>query len=319
MASKNPSIKTSPLQPFLDRQGVLILDGALATELEARGADLRHYLWSAKILAERPELIRAVHLNYLRAGADIITTAGYQATIPGLVKYGLTETEARKLLRDSVKLAQAARESFLELPEAEGRLRPLVAASIGPYGAFLADGSEYRGNYGKSAAELIDFHRPRLEALLEEDPELLALETIPCRVESEALLRLLSEYPEARAWISFSARDGEHISEGQRMADMAALVDDSPQILAVGINCTPPRYIESLLRAAASATDKPLIAYPNSGEGWDAGRKCWLPVSGGTSLADGAERWYAAGARILGGCCRTGPGDIRQLVDVLIP
>lgn len=298
---------------LLEKQGFLILDGALATELESRGADLKHVLWSAKILIERPELIRSVHLDYFRAGADVATTASYQATIPGLVKYGLAEGEARSLLQTSVRLAQQAREVFMGSSESEGRFYPLIAASIGPYGAFLADGSEYRGAYGLSRRALIDFHRPRLEALLEAEPDLLALETIPCRVEAEVLLELLSEYPEARAWISFSARNGSEISEGQPFAEVAALADASPQMLAVGINCTAPSYIEPLLLAAGQVTDKPLVAYPNSGEGWDAVRKCWIPGHPSESLSYLGLRWYAAGGRLIGGCCRTTPDDIRQL------
>ena len=235
--SEHQTDGVSKFYALLEKQGFIILDGALATELESRGADLKHALWSAKILIEKPELIRSVHLEYFRAGADIATTASYQATIPGLVSYGLAEREARSLLQSSVRLAQQAREEFMDHSESSGRFYPLVAASIGPYGAYLADGSEYRGLYGLSRQALIDFHRPRLEALLEAGPDLLALETIPCQIEAEALLELLSEYPEARAWISFSARNGHEISEGQTFTEGATLAGASSQILAVGINC----------------------------------------------------------------------------------
>ena len=316
--SKNRKIKKSPIHPFLEKQGFLILDGALATELEARGADLRHALWSAKILMEQPELIRLVHLDYFRAGADVATTASYQATVPGLCHYGLSRKEACRLLQISVELAQQAREDFITTNESHDRLTPLIAASIGPYGAYLADGSEYRGHYGKTVEQVVDFHRPRLEALLEAGPDLLAFETIPNRLEGEALLQLLADYPEVWAWISFSAKNGAQISEGQFFSDIVALVEDSPQIVAVGINCTAPRHIEPLLQVAVACTEKPLVVYPNSGEGWNAEQKCWLPTLAEKSLMEGAERWYSAGARLIGGCCRTRPADIQRLREKLV-
>ncbi len=143
---------------------MLIVDGALATELERRGADLHDPLWSAKCLLERPDLIREVHLDYLKAGADIVTTATYQATFEGFGGRGIGYEGAARSMRDAVALAIAARDEFWSEPlRRDERLWPLVAASVGPYGAMLADGSEYRGRYSIDDRGLAEFHRPRLE------------------------------------------------------------------------------------------------------------------------------------------------------------
>jgi homocysteine S-methyltransferase len=302
------------LAPFLEQQGFVLLDGALATELEYRGADLNDPLWSAKILLEAPELIRAVHEDYLAAGADILITASYQATFAGLAQRGFGREAATAIMRRSVALAREARDRFWAEPaNREGRLRPLVAASVGPYGAFLADGSEYRGQYGLSVAELMDWHRPRLEVLLDSGADLLACETIPCPEEAEALVRLLSERPAARAWLSFSCCDERHVCQGDLFAEAVTIAEDCTQVLATGVNCTPPHFVASLLAEGSRRTSKPLVAYPNSGEGWDAEHHCWLPGQEGKAFAAYAEEWYRAGARLIGGCCRTRPADIREL------
>jgi homocysteine S-methyltransferase len=311
---KSFHVHENSLDNLLRQQPVLILDGALATELEARGAVLDDSLWSAKVLLEAPELIRQVHLDYFRAGADVATTASYQVSFEGLARRGLAQPQAQALLRRSVELAQEAREQFWSEPSRPaGRLYPLVAASIGPYGAFLADGSEYRGQYGLSARQLMDWHRPRLEALLEAAPELLALETIPCPEEAEALARLLEEFPAARAWLSFSCRDGQHLSQGEPFREGVQIGDTCPQIIAIGVNCTPPQYVSALLHEAARVTAKPLLAYPNSGEGWDAVRRCWSGSGHERGFGALPRQWIQAGARLIGGCCRTGPEDVAAL------
>ena len=194
---------------------------------------------------------------------------------------------------------------------------PMVAASVGPYGAFLADGSEYSGNYGLTAEELMAFHRERMAVLLASGADLLACETIPSLLEGQALLRLLAEFSEARAWLSFSCKDGEHVCHGEAFADCVALANQSPQIVAVGVNCTAPDYIESLVRIAKGVTDKPIVVYPNRGEGYDPVQKCWLPGTEQLSPIETAKRAYAAGARWIGGCCRTTPEDIRQMAETL--
>ncbi|HET7293814.1 MAG TPA: homocysteine S-methyltransferase [Vicinamibacteria bacterium] len=296
-----------PLAPFLRGRGSLVLDGGLATELERAGFDLDHPLWSARLLSERPEAIAAVHRAYLEAGADCITTASYQATIAGFARMGATTAEAEGLLRRSVELALEARDSFRH---GRDRQRPLVAASIGPYGAFLANGSEYTGAYDLDLEELVAFHSPRMAVLLEARPDLLACETIPSAVEARALARLLSGRHHARAWVSFSCRDGSRLWDGSSFADSVATVATVPQVVAIGVNCTAPSHVQDLLRAAAAVTEKPLVAYPNSGETYDAATRTWRGLSDALDWGDRALAWRDAGARLIGGCCRTGPDHV---------
>lgn len=305
-----------PIAAILQAYPLVILDGALATELERRGADLRDSLWSAKILLEAPELIRAVHVDYFLAGADCAITASYQATVAGFAGRGLSEADALGLIQRSVQLAVEARDSFWANPAQRlGRPRPFVAASVGPYGAFLADGSEYRGDYGLSEAALIDFHRPRLAALVAAGADMLACETIPCLLEARALVRLLAEFPGVSAWMSFSARDEQHICHGERLADCATFLDAYPQVAAIGVNCTAPMFIPALIHAARGATSKPILAYPNSGEVYDAATYSWHGETSCDVFGEQAQQWYTAGARIIGGCCRTTPAHIRALAD----
>jgi homocysteine S-methyltransferase len=306
----------NPIDAILQTHPMVIVDGALATELERRGADLRDTLWSAKILLESPELIRDVHMDYFRAGADCAITASYQATVDGFAGRGLSETEAIRLIQRSVHLAVEARDTFwANSAHHVARPRPFVAASVGPYGAFLADGSEYRGDYGLSEEELIDFHRPRLAALVAAGADMIACETIPCLIEARALVRLLADYPAVSAWMSFSARDQAHTCHGERLADCAAFLDDNPQVAAIGVNCTSPTFIPALIRAARGATSKPILVYPNSGEIYDAATYSWHGETSCDAFAEQARQWYAAGAQIIGGCCRTTPDHIRALAD----
>lgn len=304
-----------PLQPLLARKPVVILDGALATELERRGADLKDPLWSAKLLLEEPALIRQLHYDYFVAGADIAITASYQASFPGLAARGLGAEQSADLMRLSVQLATQARDHYHnQHADNLTTQRPLlIAASVGPYGAYLHDGSEYRGDYGVTVEQLMAWHRPRLSVLATSGADLLACETIPSFAEGEALVRLLAEFPDTAAWLSFSCADGEHVCHGERFADCVAMAAASPQLVAIGVNCTPPRYIESLLQEAAAVTPKPLLTYPNSGEHWNAATQCWQPGSGVADFAAAAQRWHSAGARLIGGCCRTTPDDIAAL------
>ena len=314
------TIMRDPLGNFLKQRPVIILDGALATELERRGADLDDPLWSAKCLIERPDLIRAVHLDYFNAGADIATSATYQATFEAFARRGISRQGAAQLMRGAVTLALGARNEFwaLEANRAE-RLRPLVAASIGPYGAMLADGSEYRGDYALNDLALAEFHRPRLRVLADAGADLLACETIPSLREARVLANLLREFPDACAWISFSCKDGEHTSEGDPIGHCAEELHGFAQIVAVGVNCTPPQYITPLLRRMHDATDKPLVAYPNSGESYDASSKRWSGDSVRLKFGEQARHWHAAGARLIGGCCRTGPDEIRSVKQCMHP
>ncbi len=304
----------NPIASILDRYPALVIDGALATELERRGYDLKDDLWSAKILLEQPEAIKQLHYDYFKAGADCAITASYQATIEGFMKRGLNEQEAINLIKKSVQLAIEARDEFwADRANRIGRSKPFVAASVGPYGAFLADGSEYRGNYGLTEKELIEFHRPRMKALIEAGADMLACETIPSIVEAQAIAKLLKEFPEITAWMSFSARDEKHISEGQVFADCVKQLENNPHITAIGINCTSPKYIPSLMIEAKKQTDKPLLTYPNSGEGYVAENNDWdgHPVT--KSFGEEARKWYDAGAHLIGGCCRSTPEDIQVI------
>jgi homocysteine S-methyltransferase len=294
----------------------LVLDGALATELERRGADLKDPLWSAKILLERPAMIQAVHLDYFLAGADIATTATYQATFEGFGRRGITGREAEEFMRRAVTLARAAREIFWSDPNhRSGRPMPIIAASVGPYGAMLADGSEYRGRYSVSDAELAEFHRPRLAVLAGAGADLIACETVPCLREALVLARLMREFPALPAWISFSCRDGASDALGEDIAECAAALDGFSQIAALGVNCTSPRYVSALLRRMRERTAKPLVAYPNSGQTYDPITKRWSGAAMEASLAVGARTWYQEGARLIGGCCGTTPADIAALRD----
>ena len=310
------NMQSNPVTSILDHHPVLVIDGALATELERRGCDLKDNLWSAKILLEQPEAIKQVHLDYFNAGADCAITASYQATIEGFAKRGLNESEAIKLIQKSVNLAKQARDEFWAVESNHAhRSKPFVAASVGPYGAFLADGSEYRGNYGLTEKELMDFHRPRMQALIEAGADMLACETIPSLIEAQAIAKLLKEFSGITAWVSFTARDEKHISEGQVFADCVRQLEDQPQITAIGINCTSPKYVPALIRAAKNATKKPILVYPNSGETYDASKNDWNgdPVS--YSFGEEAREWYHAGASLIGGCCRTTPEDIRVIAS----
>lgn len=300
----------NPLTPFLEKQGFAMLDGGLATEMESRGANLDDDLWSAKMLIESPELIEKVHYDFLRAGADLIATATYQASFGGFEKAGYSHQRAESLMQLSVDLAVLARETFWsDYRNHRGRIRPLVAASIGPYGACLHDGSEYHGNYGLSRQKLIDFHRPRMQVLANTDADLFAFETIPSLLEAEALMELMQEFPDKFAWLSFSCQDGEKVCHGERFADCAAVVSKSPQIVAVGINCTAPQHVSGLLESVEQL-NIPLAVYPNSGEEWDARDQNW---SGLVCQDMPVMDWYDRGARLLGGCCRTSAEHIEEM------
>lgn len=303
----------NPLAAFLNR-GTMVLDGGLATALESKGCDLDDDLWSARILLESPELIRQVHLEFLAAGADCITTSTYQATLAGFCKRGLSADEGIELLRSSVRLACDARDTFWnDAGNRSGRLRPLVAASVGPYGAFLADGSEYTGRYGLGAGDLYEFHRQRWDLLATSEADLLACETIPSVSEAEALLRLLDETPDRWAWLSFACRDEAHLSDGSAFAEAVDLCSLRSNVAAVGVNCTSPELISSLIRIARPRTNQPIIVYPNSGERYDAQSKTWLSSAPDVDWTKAAAEWIQLGASAVGGCCRTGTDEIARL------
>ena len=281
--------------------GVLISDGGLATELEARGHDLSDDLWSARLLAEDPDEIAAVHEAFFRAGAHIATTASYQASFEGFARQGIERADAERLMRRSIELARSARDA--------AAAPAWVAASVGPYGAMLAHGEEYIGRYGLSVAELTAWHRPRLEVLTAAGPDVLALETVPDSDEAEALAGLVAEQ-EIPAWLSYTIA-GDRTRAGQPLEEAFAIAADVPQIVAVGVNCCAPADVLGAVATARRVTGKPVIVYPNSGEVWDGANRVWVGTPG-TDTALAAE-WVQAGARIVGGCCRVRPDDIAAM------
>lgn len=296
----------------LEKYPLLVLDGAFGTELARRGFDTNDELWSAKALFEKPELVEAVHRDYYEAGADVSTSASYQATVEGFEKKGFTREQAKELIVRSVRLVQQARDAFWQQTEKRaGRPQPLAAASVGPYGAYLADGSEYRGDYKASRAELADFHAERLAILVAAEPDILACETLPLLDEARAILEDLHRYPDMGAWISFSCKDPEHTCGGDDVADCARLLDRESQVAAIGVNCTAPQYVADLIHNIRAHTEKPVVVYPNTGETYDAVTKTWHGSP--TPYRDFVRQWYEAGARLIGGCCRTTPDDIRGI------
>jgi homocysteine S-methyltransferase len=289
---------------------VVVLDGGLATELERRGHDLSDDLWSARLLLDDPDEVRDTHLAFYRAGAQVATTASYQASFEGFAGHGLSREESVALMRRSITLA---REAAL-LADRPGLL---VAASVGPYGAVLADGSEYRGDYGVSDTALRSFHLLRAEVLASAGADLLAIETVPSEQEATVLLGLLSELPSrTRAWLSLTCADGSTTRAGEEVDRVFGLARGHDQVVAVGVNCTAPQYVEELVTRAVAASGKPAIAYPNSGESWDSAAHQW-GGAGAVLDVDVSNRWVAAGARYVGGCCRVGASDIARLADSL--
>jgi homocysteine S-methyltransferase len=282
----------------------LIADGGLATELEARGNDLSDALWSARLLVDAPQEIIAVHLAFFRAGAMIATTASYQASFEAFAARGIDRDDAVRLLRRSVEIAKTARD--------EVGIAGRVAGSVGPYGAALADGSEYRGRYGLSVAQLEAWHRPRLEVLADAGADVLALETIPDVDEAEALVNLVRSLG-VPAWLSYTI-DGTRTRAGQPLADAFAVTAGVPEIVAVGVNCCAPDDVLPAI-GPARETGKPVIVYPNSGERWDRSRRRWVGPSRFSSRL--GVQWVSAGARVVGGCCRVRPADIAGLAAAL--
>lgn len=299
---------------------IKVLDGGLSTELEKFGCNLTgDPLWSARILSTDPDLIVKVHKSYLESGAEIITTASYQASVQGFQEYlKITGGEARTLIQKSVKLAQQAKEEYLR--ENSWKKTPkdiLIAGSVGPYGAYAADGSEYTGDYcdHMTQEELIAWHRPRVECLVECGVDVIAFETIPAVKEGEALMKLLQEFPSVKAWLSFSCQtlhETAHKEDISSAVNQCVKLAPAGQLLACGVNCCPPQYVETLLKDISTKTQGiPLIAYPNSGEKWES--KTGWANERADPLSKYVSSWIDASARFIGGCCRTGPQDISEI------
>ncbi|MGA3131623.1 MAG: homocysteine S-methyltransferase [Terracidiphilus sp.] len=291
---------------------VHVIDGGLATELEYQGARVEGPLWSAHVLEDEPDKLVAVHRAYIAAGAECLATCSYQVSRMGYAQVGLTAERADAALLRSVELARSA---IAEFPER----RVVAAGSLGPYGAALHNGGEYQGDYDCSFDDLVRFHRERIEVFAgatgPQRPDLLAFETFPSLEEVCAVGEALANWPELQAWFSFSCRDEKHVSHGERVADCAALVASFPQTVAVGVNCVPPKWIPSLIDELRKGSDKPVLVYPNSGEGWNAEQRCWIGTTDAAEFGARAAEWFHAGAQIVGGCCRTRPEHIAEVAQ----
>ncbi|GAA3623011.1 homocysteine S-methyltransferase [Lentzea atacamensis] len=283
---------------------VVVLDGGMSTALEQAGHDLSDALWSGRLLLSDPDAVRDAHLAFYRAGAEVAITASYQVTFEGFARHGVSAEETARLLHASVSLARSA------ASDVDGER--WVAASVGPYGAMLADGSEYRGNYGLTKQGLVDFHRPRIETLVQAGPDVLAVETIPDVAEAEAVLEVVrgSGVP---TWLSYSVR-GDRTCAGQPLEEAFAVAAGIDEVIAVGVNCCPPEDVANAVTVAGK-TGLPVVVYPNSGEQWDARERAWR--GDGTGFGALAGEWTGRGARLVGGCCRTGPDAIAVLADTL--
>ena len=296
----------------IDFSAIRVLDGGLATELEQRGCDISGPLWSAHVLDRSPAALTAVHLDYLRAGADCIATASYQISSLGYRDLGMNSHEAAtaagQALVQSVQIAEAARAQYAR----ESSRRIWIAASLGPYGAALHNGAEYHGRYEIDEDALVAFHAERLEVIAKTSADFIAFETTPSLSEARAILRALAHCPDLSAWISFTCRDAEHIAHGEPLPACAEVLSDSDQILAIGINCVPPQLILPLMNGARRGARgrKPILVYPNSGEVWDAATRTWHGEDNTERFGSLAQSWFTAGAQAVGGCCRTRPAHI---------
>jgi homocysteine S-methyltransferase len=298
----------------LDIRHARVLDGAMATELESRGASISGPLWSAHVLEDAPEKILAVHRAYLEAGADILLTAGYQVSRKGYAEFGLDPALADRALMQSVSLAAQARSEF-------PNRKILIAASLGPFGAALHNGAEYHGRYDCTFADLVDFHQQRIAVLAESSADIVAFETLPSLEEARAIGEALKPWPHLAAWFSFTCPEpgaaSLQVAHGELLRDCASLTASFPQTVAIGVNCTHPARITSLIAELRSASSRPIVVYPNSGEGWNAKDRCWVPAeaAGNAQFGKQAQEWFAAGAQIVGGCCRVGPACIAEVAS----
>ena len=289
----------------------LILDGGMSNVLEDQGCDLNHKLWSAKIIESNPQAIVNCHLTYLEAGANCITTAGYQATVKGYLELGYGLITAKELVLRSVQLAEKAKSEFLTKNKIKDNI--YIAASMGPYGAYLADGSEYNGAYTISEKELESFHVEQIKLLHASNADFLAFETIPSLIEIKVLSRLLIDTVKP-AWVSFSCKDELYLNDGEKISEAAKILANHPSVFAIGVNCTAPKYITSIIQNLKnSAPDKRVVVYPNSGEVYLTESKSWQGISDPNLYQRMAEEWFESGADILGGCCRIGPDHIRKI------
>lgn len=307
---------TNPFSWHLSHHGYVIIDGALATELQERGCDLNDPLWSAKVLIEQPELISTVHYDYFIAGADCAITASYQASPLGFAKRGLSRSQSITLIKRSVDLAKQAKIKYQQVTKDS---RPLViAGSVGPYGAYLADGSEYTGNYNLSDIAMMDFHYDRIKALIDAGVDILACETMPSFAEIKVLVDIIAQFPDIPCWFSFTLKDNHHLSDGTPLELVTKLLETNQQVIAIGINCIALENVTKSLASLHELTEKPLIVYPNSGEHYDATSKTWQIKDQQHTFCNQLLNWQKNGAKLIGGCCRTTPKDIKKISERLI-
>ena len=306
----------NPIKPILEQKKHMIIDGALASELQRRGCDLNDSLWSAKVLIEQPELIQQVHYDYFVAGADCAITASYQATPMGFSPKGIELEESIKLIKTSVKLAQQAKMQYLNDIKQDKAL--LIAGSVGPYGAYLANGSEYTGDYQLSESEFIAFHKDRVTALIDAGVDILACETMPSFLEIKALVKLIQQFPIVNCWFSLTLEDQQHISDGTPLTEVIEYLNSIEQIVSVGINCIALEKVTPALEVLSKLTSKPLIVYPNSGEQYDPTTKQWHKNHHhNCTFANQLDTWIKLGAKLIGGCCQTTPEDIVEIHQLL--
>jgi homocysteine S-methyltransferase len=293
-------------------EGIHVLDGGMATELEQLGANIDGPLWSAHILEDFPEKVAAVHRAYIAAGADCIETASYQVSRRGYAEFGLTTEQADAALLKAIRVAHAAAAESSDH-------RVLVAASLGPYGAALHNGAEYHGNYDCTFEDLVSFHRERIKVLANANDEaradLLAFETLPSLQETEAIGEALAPWPQIAAWFSYTCKDARHVAHGEPLAVCARLAATFPQTVAIGVNCTHPTLISALIGELRRSSAQPIVVYPNSGEGWDAEARHWTGTVNPAGFTSQASEWFALGAQIVGGCCRTRPAHIQRIAE----
>ncbi len=304
------------LQDMLKQEKVLIMDGSMGTALENLGANLNNKLWTARVLADRPDLVKQVHLDYFRAGADMGITCSYQASIPGLLAAGFTEAQAEELIQRAITVFKEARQEWWDAEgQAQGRLWPLCLAAVGPYGAYLANGAEYKGHYGLTDEELRGFHKRRMELLWAAGPDVLLMETQPS-LQEVLVETALAEELGAPYWVTFSCQDGRRNCEGDLLSHCAeVLVKNHPHLQAIGVNCTKPEYIESLIGELKAVTELPIVVYPNSGEEYDPVTKTWRGTGGRKRFGSYAADYMRAGAAVVGGCCTTVAEHIEQVVE----
>lgn len=306
-------IATNPFAWHLSNHGYVIIDGALATELQQRGCDLNDPLWSAKILIEQPELISAVHYDYFVAGADCVITASYQASPLGFAKRGLSKEQSIALIKSSVELAKQAKIKYQQMTHNH---RPLViAGSVGPYGAYLADGSEYTGDYNINDTEMVDFHYDRIKALIDAGVDILACETMPSFSEIKIVANIITQFSNTPCWFSFTLKDSHHLSDGTPLEQVINFLESNEQVIAIGINCIALEKVTDALATLNKLTNKPLIAYPNSGEHYNPENKTWQLANHQDTLCNQLANWQKNGAKLIGGCCRTTPLDIKKMAQ----